>query len=93
MSQRAVHVSITGLVQGVGYRAWVEREAQSRGLSGWVRNRRDGSVEVLFAGDTAAVEAMLAACQRGPAMAEVRAVDTSDTNELVNRGFQVLPTA
>lgn len=92
MSERAVHVAITGLVQGVGYRAWVEREARSRGLSGWVRNCRDGSVEAVFAGDVAVVEAMLAACRRGPSMAEVHTVDASETSEPIGRGFTVLPT-
>ncbi|MHB1102653.1 MAG: acylphosphatase [Devosia sp.] len=93
MSQRAVHVSITGFVQGVGYRAWIEREALLRGLSGWVRNRRDGSVEAVFAGSADAVEAMLAACRRGPRMAEVHDVIVSEPAEAVERGFQVLPTA
>ena len=44
------HVTISGRVQGVGYRAWVESEATARRLEGWVRNRRDGSVEALFCG-------------------------------------------
>ncbi len=48
MSRASLHVSITGRVQGVGYRAFVEGEAVARGLSGWVRNRRDGSVEAVF---------------------------------------------
>jgi acylphosphatase len=93
MSERAVRVSITGLVQGVGYRAWLEREAQTRGLSGWVRNRRDGSVEAVFAGDPAIVEAMLAACRRGPSVAQVDDVAITETSEPMGRGFQVLPTA
>ncbi|MDP1730447.1 MAG: acylphosphatase [Devosia sp.] len=93
MNARAIHVSITGLVQGVGYRAWVEREALSRGLAGWVRNRRDGSVEAVFAGESGTVEAMLAACRHGPRTAEVHAVEATETNEPAGRGFQVLPTA
>lgn len=92
MSGRAVHVAITGLVQGVGYRAWVEREAQLRGLSGWVRNRRDGSVEAVFAGDHGMVEQMLLACGQGPRMAEVEAVSTSETVAPQGSGFRVLPT-
>ena len=68
---RTVHAVITGMVQGVGYRAWVEREAVARGLSGWVRNRRDGSVEAVFSGEEGAVQAMLVACHSGPRMAVV----------------------
>ena len=51
MTQDIRHVTIRGRVQGVGYRAWVEHEALRRGLDGWVRNRRDGSVEAVFAED------------------------------------------
>jgi acylphosphatase len=60
-----------GRVQGVGYRAWVEYQATNCGLEGWVRNRRDGSVEALLTGDEAAVAEMLRACWRGPPHADV----------------------
>lgn len=69
------HVIIRGRVQGVGYRAWAEYEAEERNLLGWVRNRRDGTVEALFAGPEAAVAAMIEACGRGPPGARVDAVD------------------
>lgn len=92
MTERTVHASITGLVQGVGYRAWVEREARARDLFGWVRNRFDGSVEAVFAGPAEAVEAMLAACRRGPRPAEVHEVFISDFVEPVEPHFRVLPT-
>ena len=65
------HVLVRGRVQGVGYRAWTEMAARERGLGGWVRNRRDGAVEALFAGDETAVEAMLALCRGGPPAARV----------------------
>lgn len=68
---RFVHVMLRGRVQGVGYRAWCAREAQARGLLGFVRNRRSGAVEAVFAGDPAVVEAMLAACRSGPPGARV----------------------
>ncbi|MGD9535951.1 MAG: acylphosphatase [Alphaproteobacteria bacterium] len=68
-------VRISGRVQGVGFRAWVEDEAVARGLSGWVRNRRDGTVEALFVGEAGAVEAMIAACWQGPRLAVVTAVE------------------
>jgi acylphosphatase len=90
---------IRGRVQGVGYRAWVEQEARARDLEGWVRNRREGSVEALFAGPEDAVAEMLASCRRGPPMARVDAVqvevDKVDTLKLrrVGERFSVLPTA
>lgn len=93
MNERAVHVSITGLVQGVGYRAWVEREALARGLSGWVRNRFDGSVEAVFAGSADAVDGMLTACRHGPRMAEVQEVVVSEAPESPGPGFKIPPTA
>jgi len=71
----ARYVVIRGRVQGVGYRAWTEVTALERGLQGWVRNRRDGSVEALFAGLEEAVAAMIEACRRGPPGARVDFVD------------------
>jgi acylphosphatase len=89
---------IRGRVQGVGFRMWVEDEAQTRGLDGWVRNRRDGCVEAVFAGPPAAVEAMIAASRRGPPLARVEAVDVREAEggELAARrpgeAFSQLPT-
>jgi len=92
------HVLIRGRVQGVGYRAWTEMVAFERGLGGWVRNRRDGAVEAVFAGDATAVAAMLSACRRGPPAARVddlqeRAAEPS-LLDLCRPGerFSVLPT-
>ena len=68
-------VMIRGRVQGVGFRAWVEHVALQRGLEGWVRNRRDGAVEAVFAGPTETVAAMLEACHHGPGSARVDAVE------------------
>ncbi|NQV55487.1 MAG: acylphosphatase [Rhodospirillales bacterium] len=62
---------ITGRVQMVWFRAWTVEEAKKRGLSGWVRNRKDGSVEALFYGPPEMVEDMLGACAVGPPEAEV----------------------
>ncbi len=90
---RTVHVMITGIVQGVGYRAFVERQATSLGICGWVRNRKDGSVEAIFSGEASNVEAILIACRRGPRLAiieEVRVTERSVDAEL--REFDVLPT-
>ena len=67
---------VTGVVQGVGYRAWVRDEAARLGLAGWVRNERDGSVTALLAGPEAVVARMVAAMRRGPTGARVTAVAT-----------------
>ena len=92
-SSKAVTVRIRGRVQGVWFRSWTAEEASSRGLSGWVRNRADGSVEALFAGPAAAVDGMLAACRRGPPMAAVRGVETAPAAPPSESGFRFLPTA
>lgn len=89
---RAVRVRITGLVQGVGYRDWTQREAHSRGLDGWVRNRRDGSVEAVLSGPAEAVAGMLEACRSGPRSAEVEAVESEAWNVPIAEGFSVKPT-
>ena len=69
------HVVIRGRVQGVGYRVWTEVAALERGLEGWVRNRRDGSVEAVLGGAEDDVAAMIAECRRGPPGARVEAID------------------
>lgn len=76
-----MQVVITGRVQGVGFRASCQREAQARGLTGWVRNRWDGAVEALFEGPPAAVNAMLVWCYDGPPMAAVDGVQISPAPE------------
>jgi acylphosphatase len=71
----ATRIEVFGQVQGVGFRAFVTRYARARGLRGWVRNRRDGSVEALLIGEPASVEAMIEQCRRGPPLARVDRVD------------------
>jgi len=93
-SRRAVRVRITGRVQGVWFRAWTVEQAVSRGLSGWVRNRADGSVEAVFVGDGTQVDAMLAACRQGPSAAQVDAVSvTEEPHPPTEPGFHQKPTA
>jgi acylphosphatase len=92
------HVTIRGRVQGVGYRVWTEYTAEGRGLQGWVRNRRDGSVEAVFAGSADAVRAMIEDCRKGPPGSRVDAIDEREgaSEELLLRGgyqFAMLPTA
>jgi acylphosphatase len=85
---------VTGRVQGVGYRDWAIAAGQRLGLAGWVRNRRDGSVEALIVGEEQAVGEMIAACQRGPQMARVDAVDVEPVDlDVLPQGFTLLPTA
>jgi acylphosphatase len=87
-----VQVRIEGRVQGVGYRYWTVEQARERNLSGWVRNRRDGSVEALFAGAKAVVEEMIAACRKGPLGARVTVVHSSPVAPPTDSGFRQLPT-
>lgn len=93
------HVLMRGKVQGVGFRAFVEHHALQRGLAGWVRNRRDGSVEAVFAGPAKSVEGMIAACRIGPLSGRVDALDQRDGSDdelkLLRPGelFSVLRTA
>ncbi len=97
MSSVIRQISIRGRVQGVGFRAWVEYEATARKLEGWVRNRRDGSVEALFAGPGDIVADMIALCRRGPTSSRVQAVAeaAASADELNLRGearFALLST-
>ncbi|HUZ90344.1 MAG TPA: acylphosphatase [Methylocella sp.] len=92
--QKIVRVTISGRVQGVGFRAWTEREASARGIAGWVRNRLNGDVEALFAGPPDAVETLCTACWRGPAHARVDQVEVKEGSAvaLTERGFRQIAT-
>ncbi|MEZ5282054.1 MAG: acylphosphatase [Acidimicrobiales bacterium] len=79
MEHLARRVVVTGRVQGVWYRDSCMRQATRLGVSGWVRNRLDGTVEGQFEGPDAAVEALVAWCRRGPTHADVTAVEVTDT--------------
>lgn len=92
---RTLHILIHGRVQGVGYRAWIHHQAQLHGLSGWVRNRRDGTVEAVFQGSDDLVEAILKACQKGPIGSLVERIETvgdGDTELDNSSGFEVRRT-
>ena len=98
MSGALRQVRISGRVQGVGYRAWVDYRARNNNLEGLVRNRRDGSVEALFAGPEDVVSEMVARCRRGPSSARVEALrDEAGNPDMLNlrearERFSVLPT-
>ena len=98
MTNAIRRLMIRGRVQGVGYRAWVDHEARRLGLQGWVRNRRDGSVEAVFEGEEKIVTDMIASCRNGPPSSRVDGVAEEAANEdalrLRHAGetFSVLPT-
>ncbi|MDW4499912.1 acylphosphatase [Sulfitobacter sp. D35] len=88
-SMTTKHVIVSGQVQGVWYRAWTRKQAETRGISGWVRNRSDGSVEALLSGEDEAVEAMIEALHGGPDTARVVKVQVRDADAPAESGFQV----
>ncbi|MBS7789125.1 acylphosphatase [Roseococcus sp. SDR] len=83
---------IAGRVQGVGYRDWLLREARRHGISGWVRNRADGTVEALLAGEEDGLNAVLTACRRGPPLAQVTAIEESFAEPPEEPGFHRRPS-
>ncbi len=89
MAYKALHVIIKGKVQGVGYRYWTLTTAKTLAINGWVRNVADGSVEAVFAGEEDAVLAMLAACNEGPAKADVSTLDITPIAPIVETGFSI----
>ena len=86
-------VLVRGRVQGVWFRGATAREARDRGVAGWVRNRRDGSVEALFEGSVAAVEALLAFVAVGPPAARVDDLEVHEEEPTDLLGFEVRSTA
>jgi acylphosphatase len=88
MSRSAERLIVEGRVQGVGFRAWTVRTAERLGLDGWVRNRRDGSVEILAVGTTDAVDALAAAVAEGPPAARVDAVGRLEAQDDASEGFE-----
>ena len=90
MTTGRLHVFIEGMVQGVGFRYATQREAQLRGLNGWVRNLPDGRVEAEFEGERELLDAMLEWCRSGPRFARVTRVDAQwDTGEPLYSSFQL----
>ena len=87
--QRCVRVSITGRVQGVGFRAWMRGQANARNLSGWVRNLPGGAVEAVICGPPEAVDEMIEVCKYGPRWANVAAVEVSDETQDARGAFTI----
>jgi acylphosphatase len=79
--REAIRIVIHGRVQGVWYRGWTVDQARARGLAGWVRNRRDGTVEAVLIGSVAAVREMIEACRSGPPAARVRGIEEHPAGE------------
>ncbi len=91
---KRVHVTITGRVQGVWYRGWASGEAKALGLAGWIRNRRDGSVEAVLAGPADDVDDLLEQFWHGPPAARVSGVAVEDLDDGVDvaAGFHQRPS-
>ena len=92
MTTRTVHVRIEGRVQGVGFRAFVERHALAAGVRGWVRNRRDGAVEAVLHGPAEVVAELLRRCEEGPPSSIVDSVEVIGEGVGAFTGFEVRPT-
>lgn len=86
------HLGIHGRVQGVWYRAWTVSTAHELGLTGWVRNCRDGTVEVLVQGDDETVQRFIALAKSGPKHADVSRIDVEDAERTMLSSFTKLPT-
>lgn len=89
----AKRVVLAGRVQGVGYRDWMIHAARRLGIDGWVRNRRDGTVEALVAGEAAAVEELLRRCRAGPSGARVDTIEETFASLPEEPGFIRRPSA
>jgi len=86
---KAVDVRITGMVQGVSFRAYTQQQARGLGVTGWVRNEPDGSVAGHFEGPDRAVDALVAWCRGGPRLAQVAGVAVSDADSTGAEDFVV----
>lgn len=89
---KSVKVLISGRVQGVWYRGWTQDMARRLGLSGWVQNRRDGTVQAVFSGPDDKVNEMLKLCEEGPPAAYVSAVEHIPHNGQIEQGFRIRPS-
>jgi acylphosphatase len=88
----SLRLRVEGFVQAVGYRHFAIQEATRLGLDGWIRNRIDGTVEILVSGGTKAVEAFVAASMRGPTGARIKNVELHNAEPPAEKGFQRRPS-
>jgi acylphosphatase len=91
-TREAIRLIIEGRVQGVGYRWWARGQARRLGVEGWVRNRRDGTVELLALGEAGALERLAQACKSGPPEAFVERVSREPAEDDGSEGFRQTPT-
>lgn len=87
--RHVTHVIVRGRVQGVSFRAWTVRQAKRSGIDGWVRNREDGGLEAILAGDADAIRDIVEACRIGPEAAVVTDVIELPTSEDPGPGFHI----
>ncbi|GGC99204.1 acylphosphatase [Aquisalinus flavus] len=87
---KTVSARITGKVQGVSFRAWTRQQAQSRALSGWVRNEADGSVSAVFSGSARMIDEVIVLLQDGPQAARVEGVEIQAATEPEDIGFGIV---
>lgn len=90
---RAIHLIISGKVQRVFYRRWLQKEASERGLAGWVRNRFDGTVEAVVKGRVFALEDLVRSAWSGPPQARVSSIEVNLHGGAVGRGFKIMKNA
>jgi acylphosphatase len=88
----ALRLRVEGFVQAVGYRHFAIQEATRLGLDGWIRNRTDGTAEILVSGATKAVEAFVAAAMRGPTGSRVKNVELHNAQPPAEKGFRRRPS-
>ena len=92
MKLKSVNARIKGKVQGVWHRGWTVQAASALGLTGWVRNRQDGTVEAVISGPSDVVDEMLVKCHEGPEFARVSTVIDRPCEAPTHTGFEKRPT-
>lgn len=92
MAEATRRIVVHGRVQGVFYRGWTVEKARELGIAGWVRNRRDGTVEILARGEEEALDRLADACRGGPPAAQVERVNVEDSGEEPGEGFGQRPS-
>jgi acylphosphatase len=92
MARSAVLITVTGRVQGVGFRTFMRRQATALGVDGWVRNRRDGSVEISAIGEPGQIDKLVNEATTGPRLVKVEGITVRATDDDGTTGFHERPT-